>query len=93
MPHLKIKIYRTVILPVVLYGCKSRSLTVREEGRLRAFVNRVLGKIFRPRRDEVLGEKKRLHNKVLCALGSSTNIIWVIKSRIIRQHLEDLGRD
>jgi len=56
MPHLKIKIYRTVILPVVLYGCKSRSLTVREEGRLRAFVNRVLGKIFRPRRDEVMGE-------------------------------------
>ena len=51
--NLNIKIYRTVILPVVLYGCETWSLTLREERKLRAFENRVLRKIFGPRRDEV----------------------------------------
>ena len=54
--NLKIKIYRTIILPVVLYGCDTWSLTLREERRLRVFENRVLGKIFGPKRDEVTGE-------------------------------------
>ena len=53
---LKIKIYRTVILPVVLYGCETWSLTLREERRLRVFENRVLKKVFGPKRDEVTGE-------------------------------------
>jgi hypothetical protein len=60
--NVKIKIYRTIILPVVLYGCESWSLTLREECRLRVFENRVLRRIFGPKRDEVTGEWKRLHN-------------------------------
>ena len=55
-PIIKNKIYRTIILPVVLYGCKSWLLTVREEGKLRVFENRGPRKIFRPRRDEVMWE-------------------------------------
>ena len=53
--HLKIKIYRTIILPVVLYGCETWSLTLREESRLRVFENKVLRRIFGPRRVEVTG--------------------------------------
>jgi hypothetical protein len=53
---LKVKIYKTIILPVVLYGCETWSLTLREEHRLRVFENRVLRRIFRPKRDEVMGE-------------------------------------
>ena len=59
---LKIKIYRTIILPVVLYGCETWSLTLREERRLRVFENKVLRRIFEPKRDEVTGEWRRLHN-------------------------------
>ena len=54
--NLKIKIYRNIILSVVLYGCETWSLTLREERRLRVFENRVLGRIFGPKRDEVTGE-------------------------------------
>ena len=57
--NLKIKIYRTIILPVVLYGCETRSLTLREERRLRVFENRVLRRVFGPRRDEETGEWKK----------------------------------
>ena len=53
---LKIKIYRTIILPVVLYGCETWSLTLREERRLSVFENRVLRRVFGPKRDEVTGE-------------------------------------
>jgi hypothetical protein len=53
--NLKIKIYRTIILPVVLYGCETWSLTLREERRLRVFENRVL-RVFGPKREEVTGE-------------------------------------
>jgi hypothetical protein len=74
-----IKIYRTIILPVVLYGCESWSLTFREECRLRVFENRVLMRIFGPMRDEVTGEWRRLHNEELHALYSSPNIIRVMK--------------
>jgi hypothetical protein len=56
MSVLKIKIYRTIILPVVLYGCKTWSLTLREEGRLRVFENRVLRKVFGPKRGQGNGE-------------------------------------
>ena len=63
--NLKIKIYRTVIFPLVLYGCKTWSLTLREEGRLRVFENRVLRRIFGPKRDGVTGELRKLHNEEL----------------------------
>jgi hypothetical protein len=59
----KIRAHRTIILPVVLYGCATRSLTLREEQRLRVFENRVLRRIFGPKRDEATGEWRRLHNE------------------------------
>ena len=62
---LKIKIYRTIILPVVLYGCETWSLTFREERRLRVFENRVLRRVFGPKRDEVTVEWRKLHNEEL----------------------------
>jgi len=68
-------------LPVVLYGCETWSLTLLEERKLRVFENRVLRKIFGPRRDEVTGEWRRLHNGELNDLYSSPNIVWLIKWR------------
>ena len=65
---LKIKIYRTIILPVVLYGCETWSLKLREERRLRVFENRVLRKVFGPKRDEVTREWRKLHNEELSDL-------------------------
>jgi hypothetical protein len=79
-----IKIYRTIMLLVVLYGCETWSLTLRRECRLRVFENRVLRRIFGPKTEEVTGEWRRLHNKELYALYSSPNIIRAIKSRILR---------
>jgi hypothetical protein len=81
--NVKIKIYRNIILPVVLYGCETSLLTLREECRLRIFENKVLRRIFGPKRDEVTGEWRRFHNKGPYALYSS-NIIRVIKSRRLR---------
>ena len=63
--NLKIKIYRTIILPVVLYGCETWSRTLREERKLRVFQNMVLRRIFGSRRDEVTGEWRRLHDEEL----------------------------
>jgi hypothetical protein len=80
----EIKIYRTIILPVVLYGCKTWSVTLREEHRLWVFENRVLRGIFGPKRDGVTGEWRRLHNEELNDLYSSPNIILVTKSRKMR---------
>jgi hypothetical protein len=80
----KIKIHRTIILPVVLYGCETWSFILKEEGRLRIFENMILRRIFGTKRDEVTGEWRRLHKKELYALYSSGNIIWVIKSRRLR---------
>jgi hypothetical protein len=69
--NVKIRIYRTAILPVVLYGCETWSLTFKEERRLKVFENRVLRKIFGPKRDEVTGGLRKLHNEELCNLYSS----------------------
>jgi hypothetical protein len=63
--NVKVKIYRTIILPVVLYGCETWSLTLREEHRLEVFENRVLRRIFGPKRDEVTGEWRKLLNEEL----------------------------
>jgi hypothetical protein len=88
--NLKIKIYKAVILPVVLYGCKTWSLTLWEEHRLKVLENRVLRKIFGPKREED-GSWRKLHS-----LYSSPNIVSVIKSRRMRwtghvTHMERRG--
>jgi hypothetical protein len=72
----------SIITPVVLYGCETWSLTFRKKRKLRVFENRVLRRRFGPKRDEVTGEWRRLHNKELYALYTSPNIIRVIKSRL-----------
>jgi len=92
---LKIKIYRTIILPVALYGCEAWSLTFREERKLKAFENMVLRRIFGPRRDEVAGEWRRLHNEELSDLYSSPSIVRVIKSRRMRRagHVARMGEE
>jgi len=82
--NLKIKIYRTIILHVALYGCETWSLTLREERKLRVSENMVLRRIFGPRSDEVTGERRRLHNEELNDLYSSPNIVRAIKSRRMR---------
>ena len=91
---LKIKICRTIILPVVLYGCETWSLTSMEERKLRVFENMVL-RIFGPRRDEVTGEWRRLHNDELNDLYSSPNIVRVNKSRRMRWagHVARMGEE
>jgi hypothetical protein len=80
----KIRIYETIILPVVLYGCETWSLTLREEYRLRVFEKRMLRRIFGPRRDEVTGGWRKLHNEELEYLYSSPSIIRMTKSRRMR---------
>jgi hypothetical protein len=76
--------YRTIMLPGVFYGCGIWSLTLREERRLRMFENRVLRSIFRPKRDEVTGEWRKLYNEEQNDLYSSLSIVWVIKLRRMR---------
>jgi hypothetical protein len=76
--------YRTIILPLVLYRRETWSLTLREEHKLRVIENRLLRKIFGPKRDEVTGECKKLHNEELRDLYSSPSIIRIIKSRRMR---------
>jgi hypothetical protein len=71
-------------LPVVLYGCTTWSLTLREKRRLRVFENRVLRRILGPKRDVVTGEWRRLHNKELYALYSLPHFIRVIRLRRLR---------
>jgi hypothetical protein len=82
-----IKIYKIVISPVVLYGCETWSLAVREEHRYTVFENRVLRRIFVPKREEVAGGgtgSRRLHNEELHNLHASPTVIRVIKSRRLR---------
>ncbi|PSN35706.1 hypothetical protein C0J52_10179 [Blattella germanica] len=82
--NIKLKIYKTVILPVILYGCETWTLTLREEKRLRVFENKVLRKIFGPKRDEETGEWRRLHNTELKDVYGKPDIIRIIKSRRLR---------
>ncbi|KAJ4437682.1 hypothetical protein ANN_17827 [Periplaneta americana] len=82
--NLKVRIYKTVTLPVVLHGCETWTPTLREEQRLRVFENKVLRKIFGAKRNEVTGEWRKLHNEELQALYSSPDIIRNIKSRRLR---------
>jgi len=74
----KIKINRIIILPIILHGCETWLLTLREGRRLRVFENEVLRKIFGPKRDEVTGKWRKLHNEELNDLHSSPKIIRVI---------------
>jgi hypothetical protein len=82
--NVNIRIYKTIILPVVLYGCETWSLTLREEHRLRVFENRVLRRIFGPKMDKVTEECIKLHNKELCDLYILPSVIRLIKSRRMR---------
>jgi hypothetical protein len=81
-------------LPVVRFGCETWSLTWREEHRLRVFENRVLRRIFRPKREEVTGDWRKLQNEDLHNLYSSPNIIRMIKSRNMRwaEYIARMGR-
>jgi hypothetical protein len=95
--HIKkpeVKIYKTVSLPVVLYGCETWSLTLREEHRLSVFESRVLRRIFGPKREED-GSWRKLHNDELHNLYSSPNIVKVIKSRRMRWagHVARMGEE
>jgi hypothetical protein len=82
--NFKVNLYKTIILPFVLCGCGTWSLTLREEHRLRVFENSVLKGIFGPERDEVTGEWRKLHNREIHNLYSSPDIIRQIKSRRMR---------
>jgi hypothetical protein len=82
--NIKIRIYETTVLLVVLYGCEIWSLILREEHRLRVFENRVLRRIFGPKRDEVTRGWRKLHNEELHDWYSSPSIIRMTKSRRMR---------
>jgi hypothetical protein len=82
--NVKMKIHKTIILPVVLYGCETLSLTLREEHRWRVFENGVLRRICGPKRDEVTGGSRELHNEELHGLYSLPSIVRVIKARRMR---------
>jgi hypothetical protein len=93
--NVKLKICETIILPIVLYGCETRSLTLREEHRLRLFENIVQKRIFGPKRDEVTGEWRDLHNEELHILYSSPNIIRQMKLKRMRwvMHVARMGEE
>jgi len=91
--NIKFKVYRTIKLPVVCYGCEIVSLTLREERRLRVFESWLLRRIFGPKRDIVTAEWKQLRNEEITDLYSSPNITRVIKSRRMKWagHVADMG--
>ena len=78
--NIKTKIYRTIILPLVLYGCETWSLTLTEERRLRLFKNRVPRRLFESKRTEVTGEWRKLRGEEIIELNSSPNVVGVIRS-------------
>jgi hypothetical protein len=82
--NVKIRIYKIILLPVVMYECETSSLTLREEHRLMVFENRVLMRIFGPERGEVTGEWRKLHNEELRDLYSSPSIIRILKLKRMR---------
>jgi hypothetical protein len=91
--NIKLRILKTIILPVILCGCKTWSLTLREEHKLRVFENRMLRRIFGTRREEVTGDWRKLCNEGLHNLYSSPNVIRMIKSRRMRwaRHVARMG--
>ena len=91
--NIKIKIYRTIIVSVVVHGCETWSLTFREQRRLRVFENMVLRKIFGPKMNDLTGEWRKPHNEELNDLYCSSNITRVIKSRRMRWagHVANMG--
>jgi hypothetical protein len=91
--NVKVRIYKSRILPVVLYGCETWSLTVREQHKLKVFENRVLRRIFGPKMDGVTGGWRKLHNEELHNLYSSPSIIRIITSRRMRwaEHVARMG--
>ena len=91
--NLKIKVYRNLIFRVVLYGCETWSLTLREKRRMSVFENRVLSRIFGLNRDEVISKQRKLHNEEHYDLYSSPNIVQVIKLRRMRcaGHIPRMG--
>ena len=91
----KIRIYKTIILPVVLYGCETWALTKTQENRFRVFENKVLRKIFGARKDKVSGEYRKLHNHELEELYKSPSIVRIIKSRRLRWagHVARMGEE
>jgi hypothetical protein len=91
LKNVKVRIYKTIILPVVLYGCETWSLTVKEEHKLRAFENRVLRRIFGPKRDGVTGGWRKLHNEELHNLYSSPSIIIRYRRRRWEPHEARIG--
>jgi hypothetical protein len=93
--NVKVKIYKTVILPVVLNGCETWSLTLREEHRLRMFEKRVLRRIFGPKRDEKMGEWRKLHKEEFHNLYSIPDTIRQVKSRRMRWagHVVRMGEE
>jgi len=93
--NLKIKIYRTIILSVALHRCENWSLTLRQKRRLRVLESRVLKKTFRPKRNEVTGECRKLHNEELNDVYSLPNIVRVIKPRRMKWvgHVARLWRE
>jgi hypothetical protein len=93
--NVKAKIYKILILPVLLYGCETWSLTLRQEHRLRVFENRYLRRIFGPKRDEVTGDWRKLHSEELHNFYSSPDIIRQVKSRRMRWagHVARMGEE
>jgi hypothetical protein len=91
---IRIRLYK-IILPVVLYGCETWSLTLKEEHRLRVFENRVLRRTFGPKRDDVRGGWRKRHNEELHNLYSSPSIIRMTKSRRMRSagHVAQMGEE
>ena len=91
---LKVKTYKTIILPVLQYGCETWSLTLREEHRLRVFENKVLRKIFGAKKDKITGKWRKLHNVELHLVYGPSYIIKNLKSRRLKQaghiaHMEE----